>query len=61
VYSSPKVLFGDDYGFEQGFEADLWAFGVILSEMIPLEAVTLMRLSTLSRGPSEDRTVPERQ
>jgi serine/threonine protein kinase len=30
AFSSPEVLFEEDYGFE----ADLWAFGVILYEML---------------------------
>ena len=30
AFSSPKVLFGEDYSFE----ADLWAFGVIMYEML---------------------------
>ena len=30
AFSSPEVLFGEDYGFE----ADLWAFGIIMYEML---------------------------
>ncbi len=30
AFSSPEVLFEEDYGFE----ADLWAFGVIVYEML---------------------------
>ncbi|KAI0250576.1 kinase-like domain-containing protein [Lactifluus subvellereus] len=47
AFSSPEVLSGDDYGFE----ADLWAFGVIMYEM--LSGREAFRSNTV---PSDDPT-----
>lgn len=38
AFSSPEVLFGEDYGFE----ADLWSFGVIMYEMLSGEVRTVV-------------------